>query len=123
MKRSLMFAAVMIVLGSTSAAKADAFCYVPDPLTAFLDRIFGNVCYAPPPPMMVQPAPVPAPMPMPMPGAGPVPMPIPGRPMPGGRPMLPPPRAFTVPGPIYDCPMRAVPYPWSPTGYQYVPYC
>ena len=95
MRRSTLFAAAVILMSSTAIAKADAYCYVPDPFTAFLDRIFGNVCYPAPPPV------------------APVPVPIPGRQRMGPPPMV-------IPGPIYDCPVRPVP---TPTGVMLMPYC
>lgn len=111
MKKYLFIAAIILL--SSSGAKADAYCYVPDPLTAFLDRIFGNVCY-PPVPVFVQ-----QPMPMPPPVA----VPIPGAPMPPPPPAGPP-GVIVMRGPIYDCPMVATPYPWAPfAGVQYQPRC
>lgn len=75
MKRIVL---ALLFLSVPSLARADYYCYVPDPLTAFLDTIFGNTCYVnanywypvpvpvpvypvPPPPVYVPPPPLPQP--------------------------------------------------------------
>lgn len=78
--------AAILLLGLTTFARADAYCYVPDPLTDFLDHIFGNVCYVAP--IVIQPVPVVVPVPVPQ----PVPVPVP-------VPMAPPP---CYQAPMYD---------------------
>ena len=101
MRKILLTSVLVIGMVSPSYAWWDSYggftCGYLDPLTSVLDSIFGPPC--PPPVAVVVEQPVAVPVPP------------------------PPPRPYVVPGPIYDCPMRAVPYPWSVTGYQYVPNC
>jgi len=73
MKKLLLAIVMVIGLSSPSYAWWDSYggftCGYMDPLTSFLDNIFGPPC---PPPVAVAPVPVPVPEP--------VPIPVPGRP-------------------------------------------
>lgn len=99
MKKLLIGAAFAMILVSPASAWYDGYgnyhCTYLDPLTSFLDGIFGQPCYAAPPPTVVVQAPPvvvqappvvvetpvyvdrPVPVPVPQPYAVPVPAPYP----------------------------------------------
>jgi hypothetical protein len=106
MKKILLASVLVLGMSSPSYAWWDSYggftCGYLDPLTSILDNIFGPPCPPPQPVLVEQPVAVAVPV---------------------APPPPPQPAPYVVPGPIYDCPMRAVPYPFSPTGFQYVPNC
>lgn len=87
MKRTILVTAVALSIGlaTPSFAWYDSYggftCGYLDPLTSFLDSIFGPPCPPPvavvPAPVVVErPVPVPVPVPQPVPVAVPVPVPV-----------------------------------------------
>ena len=84
MKKYVIAFVMVLGLSSPSYAWRDSYggftCGYMDPLTSFLDNIFGPPC--PPPVTVVQPTvvvqqPVPVPVPVPQPVPVPVPQPVP----------------------------------------------
>lgn len=85
MKKLLIGVAFVMLLSSPASAWYDGYgnyhCTYLDPITSFFDSIFGQPCYAPAPPVVVQAPPVVIEQPVPVyvdrPVAVPVPQPYP----------------------------------------------